>query len=84
MGSTDGGAGTEGTVGVMPDDASLRPFRIDVPNEVLNELHERLARTRWPEAETVDDWSQGAPLSWIQNICGYWADGYDWRARERR
>jgi pimeloyl-ACP methyl ester carboxylesterase len=66
----------------MPDDASLRPFRIDVPDEVLGDLRERLARTRWPEAETVDDWSQGAPLSWIHDVCGYWADGYDWRTRE--
>ena len=66
----------------MPDDVSLRPFRIDVPDEVLHDLHQRLTHTRWPEAETVDDWSQGAPLSWIQDMCGYWADGYDWRTRE--
>jgi pimeloyl-ACP methyl ester carboxylesterase len=66
----------------MPDDNSIRRFRIDVPSEVLDDLHQRLARTRWPDAETVDDWSQGAPLSWIQDMCGYWANEYDWRARE--
>ena len=68
----------------MPDDVSIRPFRIDVPNEVLDDLRQRLARTRWPDAETVDDWSQGAPLSWIQDMCTYWAATYDWRAREAR
>ena len=66
----------------MPDDDSIRRFRIDVPNEVLDDLHQRLAHTRWPEAETVDDWSQGAPLAWIRDMCGYWANEYDWRARE--
>ena len=39
---------------------------------------------RWPEAELVDDWSQGAPLKWIQEICRYWAEDYDWRGREAR
>jgi pimeloyl-ACP methyl ester carboxylesterase len=68
----------------MPDDVSVRPFRIEVPDEVLDDLHRRLAQTRWPDTETVDDWSQGAPLAWIQDICRYWADGYDWRARETR
>jgi pimeloyl-ACP methyl ester carboxylesterase len=37
-----------------------------------------------PEAETVSDWSQGVPLAYIRELCGYWADGYDWRATERR
>ena len=68
----------------MPDDAALRPFRIDVPDATLDDLHRRLAQTRWPEAETVTDWSQGAPRSWIQDMCRYWADGYDWREREAR
>ena len=63
----------------MPE---IRPYRIDVPSAVLDDLKERLARTRWPEAETVDDWSQGVPLKWIEEVCGYWADGYDWRKRE--
>ena len=44
----------------MPE---IRPYRIDVPTAVLDDLKERLARTRWPEAETVDDWSQGIPLA---------------------
>jgi epoxide hydrolase len=71
-------------VAPMSDDAAIHPFRIDVPDAVLDDLHLRLAQTRWPEAEVVDDWSQGAPLAWIQDMCRYWADGYDWRAREAR
>jgi epoxide hydrolase len=60
----------------------IRPYRIDVPNAVLDDLEERLARTRWPEAETVDDWSQGIPLAYTRDLAAYWADGYDWRPRE--
>jgi pimeloyl-ACP methyl ester carboxylesterase len=60
------------------------PFRVAVPQVELRDLRERLARTRWPEAETVTDWSQGVPLSYLRELCRYWADGYDWRATERR
>ena len=63
---------------------AIDPFRISVGDDVLDDLRSRLRRTRWPEAELVDDWSQGAPLKWIQDICRYWADGYDWRSREAR
>ncbi|MEM8925910.1 MAG: epoxide hydrolase family protein [Actinomycetota bacterium] len=59
-------------------------FRIRVTDEVLDDLRTRLHRTRWPEAEPVDDWSQGAPLAYVREVCEYWADGYDWRAREAR
>ncbi|MGH3524295.1 MAG: epoxide hydrolase family protein, partial [Mycobacterium sp.] len=60
----------------------VRPFRINVPSEVLDDLRTRLARTRWPEAECVDDWSQGMPLDYTRELAAYWADGYDWRSRE--
>jgi pimeloyl-ACP methyl ester carboxylesterase len=60
----------------------IKPFRIAVGDDVLNDLKSRLRNTRWPEAELVDDWSQGAPLHWIKEICGYWAEDYDWRRRE--
>jgi len=58
------------------------PFRIEIPQADLDDLVDRLSRTRWPEAEPVDDWSQGMPLGYLRDLCGYWADGYDWRARE--
>lgn len=63
----------------MPE---IRPFRIDVADDVLNDLRLRLARTRWPEAECVDDWSQGIPLGYTRDLAAYWANEYDWRARE--
>ena len=64
--------------------AAIQPFRISVGDDVLDDLKSRLRNTRWPEAELVDDWSQGAPLKWIKEICRYWAEEYDWRSREAR
>ena len=60
----------------------VTPFRIEIPDGSLDDLRARLARTRWPERETVDDWSQGMPLSYLQSLCTYWAEQYDWAARE--
>jgi pimeloyl-ACP methyl ester carboxylesterase len=60
----------------------VSPFRIAVPDAVLSDLQSRLRNTRWPEAELVDDWSQGAPIKWIKDVCTYWAGQYDWRKRE--
>ena len=64
--------------------AAIDPFHLDVPQADLDDLRERLRRTRWPEPETVDDWSQGVPLDYVRELCRYWADGYDWRATEAR
>jgi pimeloyl-ACP methyl ester carboxylesterase len=63
---------------------AVRPFRIDIPEAELVDLRDRLARTRWPEPETVDDWSQGIPLAYARDLCEYWATRYDWRATEAR
>ena len=60
----------------------IRPFTIDVPTDVLDDLQIRLANTRWPDAELVPDWSQGAPLAYVRPLAEYWRDGYDWRTRE--
>lgn len=62
--------------------SAVSPFRIAVPDAVLSDLQSRLRNTRWPEAELVEDWSQGAPLKWIKDVCSYWAGQYDWRKRE--
>jgi len=64
--------------------ATVRPFRVDVAEDVLTDLRTRLTRTRWPESETVDDWSQGMPLAYTRELAGYWRDHYDWRAREAK
>jgi epoxide hydrolase len=59
-------------------------FRIAVPDVELEDLRTRLRNARWPERETVEDWSQGTPLAFLERLCRYWADGYDWRATEAR
>jgi len=63
---------------------AITPYRIAVTDAVLADLKARLRNTRWPEAELVNDLSQGAPLKWIREICQYWADEYDWRRREAK
>lgn len=60
------------------------PFKIRVPEAQLADLWDRLDRTRWAERETVDDWSQGVPLSYLQEVATHWRSSYDWRDRERR
>ncbi len=60
----------------------IRPFTIDVADADIADLRDRLARTRWPENEPVEDWSQGIPLAYTRELCDYWADGYDWRRCE--
>jgi pimeloyl-ACP methyl ester carboxylesterase len=64
-------------------DDDISPFRIAVADAVLTDLQQRLRSARWPEEQVVDDWSQGVPRAWLRSICDYWADGYDWRAREK-
>src|ERR687895_2148109 len=60
------------------------PYRVAIPDEDLRNLRERLERTRWPEEETVEDWSQGVPLAYLRELCRYWAEDYGWRATEAR
>ncbi|MET0473514.1 MAG: epoxide hydrolase family protein [Mycobacterium sp.] len=62
---------------------TVEPFRIAVPDEVIADLRRRLADTRWPEAETVGDWTQGIPLTYTRELATYWGTEYDWRSREK-
>jgi pimeloyl-ACP methyl ester carboxylesterase len=71
---------TENVVG----GSAIRPFTIAIPEADLDDLRARIAATRWPEKETVDDLSQGVPLATIQKIARYWHDEYDWRNCEAR
>ncbi len=64
--------------------AAIVPFHLDVPEAELDDLRARLRHTRWADRETVVDWSQGIPLAYVQELCGYWADRYDWRRLEAR
>jgi pimeloyl-ACP methyl ester carboxylesterase len=66
------------------DEARVQPFSVDVPAEDVADLRRRLRATRWPDAPTVGDWSQGVPLDVLQEICRYWAEEYDWPARQAR
>jgi len=62
--------------------AELSPSPIAVPDAELDDLRDRLRRTRWPERETVEDWSQGVPLAYARELCATWLDDYDWRRVE--
>src|ERR671921_1730367 len=66
------------------EEAAVRPFRIDVPEEDLLDLRRRIAATRWPERETVDDSSQGVRLATIRELARYWGTDYDLRRFEAR
>ncbi|WNG18751.1 epoxide hydrolase family protein [Cystobacter fuscus] len=69
---------------VAPATPQVTPFRVSIPQAALNDLKRRLAATRWPERETVNDWSQGVPLAKAQALISYWRDRYDWRKFEAR
>jgi epoxide hydrolase len=64
--------------------ADIRPFRIDVPQSDLDDLRDRLRRTRLPEESPRAAWDQGVPRSYLAELLEYWADGYDWREWEAR
>ena len=66
------------------EDTSIRPFRVNVPQEALVDLRRRIAATKWPGRETVTDTSQGVQLATMQNLARYWATDYDWRKLEAR
>ena len=68
----------------MPEDDIIRPFTVGFPETALTDLRSRVNATRWPEAETVTDDSQGAPLAMMQDLARYWATDYDWRKCETR
>jgi pimeloyl-ACP methyl ester carboxylesterase len=62
----------------------IRPFQVEVSEEDLDDLRQRIAATRWPSRELVDDRSQGVQLSTIQALASFWENEYDWRACEAR
>ncbi|MFI7612933.1 epoxide hydrolase family protein [Nonomuraea terrae] len=61
----------------------ITPFRIDIPQADLDELRERLRRTRWA-GQLPGGWSRGVPVGYLRELAAYWADGFDWRAQEAR
>src|SRR6476659_3404215 len=66
------------------DAVAIQPFRIDVPQEDIDDLRARIAATRWPTKELVGDRSQGVQLETLQQLARYWSTEYDWRACEAK
>jgi pimeloyl-ACP methyl ester carboxylesterase len=67
-----------------PTRFTIRPFRVDIPEEAIAGLRRRIAATQWPEKETVADQSQGVQLATIQKLARYWGTEYDWRKCEAK
>ena len=65
-------------------DAEIRPFRIDVPQEDLDDLQGRLERTRWPDELPGGEWSYGMPVRYVKGLAERWRTSFDWRKVEAR
>lgn len=65
-------------------DMEITPFRIDVPQADLDDLHDRLSRTRWPRELPGVGWERGTPVGYLRGLAEHWRDGYDWREHEKR
>jgi pimeloyl-ACP methyl ester carboxylesterase len=63
---------------------TVRDFKVNVPGEVISDLRQRIAATRWPDRETVADQSQGIQLAKLQELMRYWGTDYDWRKAEAK
>jgi pimeloyl-ACP methyl ester carboxylesterase len=68
----------------MVDSTAIRPFRIDIPQTDLDDLRNRLTRTRWPREIPGSGWSRGVPVEYLKGLADYWRDGFDWRAQEAK
>jgi Epoxide hydrolase N terminus len=63
---------------------NIQPFKIEIPQTTLNNLHERLERTRFPNEIEGADWDYGANLSYIKELCDYWQNNFNWRKQEAK
>jgi hypothetical protein len=63
---------------------SMQPFQVSIPKADLEDLQERLARTRWPGELPGVGWSRGVPLGHLEELTEYWQNGYDWRQWEAK
>jgi microsomal epoxide hydrolase len=70
--------------GANGSDTSIRPFHIEIPQAQLDDLHDRLARTRWPDELPGVGWAYGVPLNYLRELAEYWRTEYDWRRHEAR
>jgi pimeloyl-ACP methyl ester carboxylesterase len=68
----------------MNTSQEIRPFRIDIAQADLDDVHRRLANTRWPDEQPGSEWSKGVPLGYLRELAEHWHTAYDWRAAEAR
>jgi hypothetical protein len=66
----------------MAHDSTISPYRIDIPQGALDDLRDRLGRTRWPDELPGVGWDLGVPLDYLKGLAEYWATAYDWRSQE--
>jgi pimeloyl-ACP methyl ester carboxylesterase len=69
---------------MMTASKGVRPFRIDVPEAQLDDLLDRLKRTRWPDEIGESGWDYGVPLAYVKELAEHWSTDYDWRGHEAR
>ena len=65
-------------------DMDITPYRLNVPQPALDDLHRRLADTRWPAALPGDDWDYGVPTWYLKRLAAAWRDQFDWRGAEAK
>jgi epoxide hydrolase len=80
----DVAAGQPLNMRIMTTSDAIRPFRIDIPQAALDDLHDRLDRTRWPDELPGVGWAYGVPRGYLRELVRYWRHEYDWRAAEAR
>jgi pimeloyl-ACP methyl ester carboxylesterase len=68
----------------MTNSTDIRPYRIEIPQADLDDLHDRLARTRWPSVIEGTGWERGVPVPYLKGLAEYWRTEFDWRAQEAK
>jgi len=71
-------------VPVQPEPATIRPFKVHVPDQVLIDLRHRLAETKWPDQIPGTTWAYGTDINKVRELADYWQNKYDWRAQEAK
>jgi epoxide hydrolase len=67
---------------VNNNDRELRPIKVEIPQRELDELHDQLSRTRWPDDPPASGWSTGVPLDYLEGLVQHWRLSFDWRKQE--
>jgi len=62
---------------------SIQPFEINIPEEVLDDMRQRIANTRWPDEIPNSGWDYGSNMAYLKELTDYWRTQFDWRAQEK-